>query len=195
MAEEITYKISRHAKERYAERIMGKDDKNDVQRFIVENEDKITNDITKMLQYGELIYQGKSNYQERKGQNLNVYLKGTWLILVGPKTNNVITLYKVDLKCGDDFNEEYISKMLEQINIANRNLEETKRKVEEEAAMYKELICEATVQINEYKAMIKNLENLCEGYKMIMDNNIVKNTQAYKDVTEVINTLLSKKEF
>ena len=85
--------------------------------------------------------------------------------------------------------------MLEQLNIANRNLEETKRKVEEEAAMYKELICEATVQINEYKAMIKNLENLCEGYKMIMDNNIVKNTQAYKDVTEVINTLLSKKEF
>ena len=62
----ITYNISKHCAERYAERIMGKED-NDVNRFIVLNEDKIKTDINKLISYGELIYQGKQSQKDGKG--------------------------------------------------------------------------------------------------------------------------------
>lgn len=57
MENTIKYTISKHCKERYAERIMGKEDV-DLNRFITLNEEKIQTDINKLISYGELIYQG-----------------------------------------------------------------------------------------------------------------------------------------
>ena len=57
------------------------------------------------------------------------------------------------------------------------------------------MISDAETQIKEYRTMIKNLEGLCEGYRTIVENNNVKVTQANKDVAEVVNTLIGKREF
>jgi hypothetical protein len=43
--------------------------------------------------------------------------------------------------------------------------------------------------------MIKNLEILNDAYKSIIDNNTVKVAQANREVAEVINTLVNKREF
>ena len=56
---DTTYTVSKHAKERYTERIMEKATSNEINTFLVQNEDKIINNINKMIQYGELIYTGK----------------------------------------------------------------------------------------------------------------------------------------
>ena len=51
----INYAISTHAKQRYAERIMGKEDI-DVNRFVTLNEDKIKTDINKMNEVRKIIW-------------------------------------------------------------------------------------------------------------------------------------------
>lgn len=188
------YKISRHAQERFAERIMGKDTKYDVNWFIVNNEDKIKTDINKMITYGQLIYTGKSQ-KSGKGKLVDVYLKDLWIVLVDEPSNNVVTLYKVDLGLGDEFNKTYTAKMIDRLNEDKANLEDVKLQVQTETDMYKELIEESTAQINEYKAMIKNLEELCSGYQMVIDNNGVKVAQANRKVADTINTFVNKTEF
>lgn len=192
----IEFTISKHATERYAERIMGKDNNGDINRFIASNEEKIRTDINKMLHYGQLIYTGTQTQKDGKNNGLvNVYLSGLWVILVNAKTNNVITLYKIDLGLDDDFNKAYVSKMVEKLNAYKGVLEETQQFVQNESNTYKRMITDAEYQIKEYKAMIKNLEELCSGYKLILDNNIVKVSSANRDVVEVLNTLIGKKEF
>lgn len=191
----IEYKISRHAQERYSERIMGKDDTIEINRFITLNEDKIKTDINKMIEYGELIYRGKSAAKNGKNNMLDVYLKDCWVVLVDKSAGVVVTLYKIDLELGDDFNKTYISKMLEKLNVSKAKLEEVKLQVYNETNMYSEMLHDAETQIKEYRSMIKNLEELSIGYKSIIDNNIVKETQANREVADVINTLISKKEF
>ena len=190
----VTYNISRHASERYAERIMGKED-NDVNRFIVLNEDKIKTDINKLISYGELIYQGKQSQKDGKGNVVDVYLNGCWIVLVDSRAKNVITLYKIDLGLGEDFNKAYVSKMMEKLNTYKEVLENTKQQVQEESNTYREMINDAETQIKEYRSMIKNLEELSIGYKSIIDNNCVKVAQANRDVVDVLNTLIGKKEF
>ena len=192
---ETDYKISKHCKERYAERLLNKDNANDINRFIVENEDKIKTDINKLISYGECIYVGKQSQKDGKGNVLNVYLKDTWVILVDIKAEVVITLYKIDLGCGDEFNLQYISKIMEKLNKCNENLMQTKLEVETETVMYKEMIDDAQAQINEYKSMIKNLEEMSAGYQSIIDNNRVKVSQANMEVANVVNTLIGKREF
>lgn len=195
---ENLYTISRHAMERYSERLMGKEENIDINRFITLNEDKIKTDINKMIQFGELIYTGKQ-YKSKDGKNANavvdVFLRDCWIVLADNKSKNVITLYKIDLGLDDEFNKIYISKMLERLSESKAALEETKKQVEAESNTYKEMIADAESEIKAYKSMIKNLEELCEGYKMIIDNNIVKVSKANRDVAHILNTMIGKKEF
>ena len=191
----IEYKISKHAKERYAERIMNKEDMNDINRFIAGNEEKIKMDINKLIHYGEMIYTGKQSTRDGKGNVIDVYLKNTWVILVDGKSEVVVTLYKIDLGLDDEFNKTYISKMMEKLNKSKEALDIVQSEVQVESDMYKEYIDDAETQIKEYKTMIKNLEELCEGYQTIIDNNVVKVSQAKKEITDTINTLIGKREF
>ena len=190
----IEYNISTHAKQRYAERIMGREDNCDINRYITLNESKIKTDINKMIAYGEMIYRGK---QQKNGKNnvIDVYLKDCWVVLVDTNAAVVITLYKIDLGLDDEFTKTYISKMIDKLNERKEILEEVKLQVYNESNMYTEMIHNAEAQIKEYRSMIKNLEGLCDGYKDIIDNNIVKENQANRDVVDVLNTLIGKKEF
>ena len=85
--------------------------------------------------------------------------------------------------------------MIDKLNERKEILEEVKLQVYNESNMYTEMIHNAEAQIKEYRSMIKNLEGLCDGYKDIIDNNIVKENQANRDVVDVLNTLIGKKEF
>ncbi len=191
----ITYNISAHAKQRYAERIMGKENEIDVNRFITLNEEKIKTDIHKLIHYGELIYTGKQSQKDGKGNVIDVYLKDCWVVLVDSRAKNVVTLYKIDLGLDEEFNKAYVSKMLEKLNSYKEVLENTKQQVQAESNMYREMIVDAETQIKEFRAMIKNLEELSVGYKTIVDNNNVKVAQANKDVADVVNTMIGKREF
>lgn len=191
----ITYNITKHASERYAERIMGKENETDVNRFITLNEEKIKNDIHKLIHYGELIYTGKQSQKDGKGNVIDVYLKDCWVVLVDNRAKNVVTLYKIDLGLDEEFNKAYVSKMMKKLNTYKEVLENTKQQVQAESNMYREMLADAETQIKEYRGMIKNLEELCVGYKTIVDNNNVKVAQANKEVAEVVNTMIGKREF
>lgn len=192
---DITYTVSKHAKERYTERIMEKATNNEIQTFIVQNEDKIISDINKMIQYGELIYTGKQTQKDNRTYNVEVYLNGLWVVITDVKSKNVITLYKIDLGVDDEFNQEYVNRMMEKFNEAKENLEAVTFEVEKENDSYKTMMEQNMAQINEYKSYIKNLEELNVGYKTIVDNNAVKIKMVSTEVTDVLNKLIGKKEF
>ena len=195
MMELTNYKISAHAEQRYTSRIMNKDDVNSINKFIIDNKDKIKTDINKMIEFGEVIYSGKQSQKDGKGKVLDVYLKDTWIVLVDNSSNTVVTLYKIDLGCGDEFNLQYIKKMKEKINQSKEKLVAVKSAVKEESDMYKEIIYNNTAQINEYKSYIKKTEELNRGYQSVIDNNIVKISQAEREVADIVNTLVNKREF
>ena len=192
---DMSFTVSKHAKERYAERIMNKEDLWDINYFVNQNEEKIIKDITKMLEYGEVIYSGKQKDNKGRENTVDVYRKDCWILLVDKCTKNVITLYKVDLGCGDDFNVEYVTRMVEKIHTAMDNVSKVQMEVLNESNMYREMIAKNNDQIAEYRTYIKNLEALNESYKQIIDNNVVKNSQANKELAEHVNTLIGKKEF
>lgn len=191
----VEYKISNHAMQRYAERIVGKEDNIDINRYVTLNEQKIKSDINKMITYGDLIYTGKQSQKDGKGNVVDVYLRNCWIVLVDGRDKNVITLYKIDLGLDDGFNQIYISKMIEKLNANKEVLADIQRQIQVESYTYRTMINEAEIQIKEYRSMIKNLEELCVGYKTIIDNNRVKVAQANRDVVGVLNTLIGKREF
>ena len=73
--------ISAHARQRFAERIMGKSDPLDVNLYIQTHGAKIEEDIAKMIEYGELIYTGKPVADTKNNNKTNVYLKDLWVVI------------------------------------------------------------------------------------------------------------------
>lgn len=187
-------KISQHAKERYAERIMDKDNKTDIAIFIANNEEKIRVDITKMIEYGQFLYSGKPIDLFNK-QPVEVYLNGTWIIIVDSRKSNVITLYSIDLGVGDDFNAQYIGKLLDKLNIAKKNLLDMKNSIETETNTYTALLNDNDVAIAEYKKIIKSLEQQNEGYRMMINTLQANVMIADKSVRDIVATLIGKKVF
>lgn len=194
-SDNITYTVSKHAKERYTERIMEKATANEINTFLVQNEDKIIGDINKMIQYGELIYIGKQVQKDGRSYNVEVFLNGLWVVITDVKSKNVITLYKIDLGVDEEFNLEYVDRMMQKFNDAKENLECVTTEVNHENDSYRTMIEQNTNMINEYKGYIKNLEELNVGYKTILANNSVKIKRAETEMTDILNKLIGKKEF
>lgn len=189
-----TLKVSNHAKERYSERIMDKDNKADMLVFIQKNEQKIKEDIFKMITYGELLYSGKPTVDYNK-QPVDIFLKDTWVVIVDITKQNVITLYSIDLGLGDEFNKQYIEKLLEKLKQAKERHEEALIGINTQIDTYNTIIKENVDQINEYRRIIKSLENQNQGYLEVIDNLRVENTAAERGVRDVIAVMTGKKVF
>ena len=189
-----TLKVSNHAKERYSERIMDKDNKADMLVFIQKNEQKIKEDIFKMITYGELLYSGKPTVDYNK-QPVDIFLKDTWVVIVDIAKQNVITLYSIDLGLGDEFNKQYIEKLLEKLKQAKERHEEALIGINTQIDTYNTIIKENVDQINEWRRIIKSLENQNQGYLEVIDNLRVENTAAERGVRDVISVMTGKKVF
>lgn len=189
---EVKVNLSQHSKERYAERIMDRDNKCDIRSFIAQNEEKIHTDIAKMVQYGTVIYTGKTNDDKR---TVKVYRCDTWLVLLGVDNSTVITLFKVDLGVGVEFDRQYIDKYTDIINKLQYGANGVRESVERRTSDYQEIIKNSEEEIAEYKRCIKNLEALVASYKETVSSLNAEVYVAESEVRRAVNKLLGKKTF
>lgn len=190
-----TLKFSVHSMQRYAERIMDKESKLEVNMFIQEHEEKIKTDITKMIQYGTLLYSGKPTSDIFDRRPVDIYQNGLWIIIVDRDRNNVVTLYSIDLGVGDEMNELYIGKLLEQLNTAKQNHEKIKADIDSEANMYKDIIAQNEAIIATYRKDIKELEKYNESLRDVIQGLQTKNTRAEREVRDIVAKMIGKKIF
>lgn len=183
--------ITQHCKERYAERIMGRDTRSDIAVYVAQNQEKIEEDINKMATYGEILYTG-----QLKDKNIvNVILNGTWVLLTDRDNKKAITLYKIDFGLGEEFNKGFIEKMLDKIQNAKTDYLDVLNEIDKERENYQKIIEESTMQINEYKWYINNLTAQIDGYKQIIAAEDAKKAQAENVIKTTIMELVCKKEF
>lgn len=188
--EEIRYNITNHAVERYAERMAGKSDITNMRIYINEHRSDINERINKLINYGELIFEGKI-----RDYPLNqVYYKDRWVVLVDPKTKNVITLYKIDL--GDEeVNELFTNKILNKIKEEQSVLCSVKEEVDKEVSELRDVIADNINEIEYSKRVIKSLEETNEGYSILIKNANLKVEKQNKKVTDLVETLIARKQF
>lgn len=182
--------ISNHAQQRYAERIMDRDSKGDVAVYIANNKDKIDSDINKMIEFGEKIYSGKLE----KGANLtDVYLKDTWVILTDPNSKKVITLYKIDLGVGPDFNDQYVQMLLSKLKEEQKVSELKKIECDGVITELKEQIQENAKTVNEYRTLANQLVQANANMEAVISDYEEQKYIAETNVRNIVSILVGKK--
>ena len=130
----MTINITKHAEQRYAERIMQYDSKDKVEQYVAANHDVIRERLTKLLDSAEEIYTGSTR---DKGES-TVLIKDRWVLIVNKKKNSLITLYKVQVVTDDedDFNDLYFAHMIGNIRARIREYETLTCVTEDEIAAH-----------------------------------------------------------
>lgn len=187
----MEYIISQHAKERYAERIMNKTHPTDISIYTNDNSEKINSDINKMIEYGELIYSGKNE----NDQITDIYLKDLWIILIDKNKAKVITLFKIDLGVGEDFDKEFIRRNLDKLVKAKEEYLKAVEDIEKENDNYSNLIVDNEKLIKRYRGIVKQLETQNSAYKDVISSLKVNKEIASKKVNNIIAVLIGKKSF
>lgn len=190
--EPTNLKVSQHVKERYAERIMERDSKTSVAEFVATQEQKIIQDIRKMVEFGTVIYEGRS-FGENNNQVTQVYLNGTWVVIVDPKSEKIVTLYSIDLGVGKEFNELYIGKMLALLEEAKKEQEEQVKVIDDSMVEYRKLIEQNDIEIAESRKIIRSLEEQNASYKQLIESSVLNKELAEKEVRYIIGKLIGKK--
>ena len=159
--------ITKHAEERYTERLMDYTDKQDIAMYIAQNKDLIAKRITKMVEYGELIYEGKI----RDGNYVKVILKDNWVVLLDRKGDKVITLYKISLiKDDDEFNKLFVGKMKEKISDIKSRQIKAKEQTSKKKQVYLDGINENKQRIKEYETLILELRKSNAAHQEEIDH-------------------------
>lgn len=185
--------ISKHAKERYAERIMDRDSQTDIVVFIRDHEDKIQQDIEKMIEYGTLLYEGPSVKDPKK--TVGVTINGSWVVIWDTKEFVVITLYCIDLGVGDDVNKSFIAHALMQIDTAKHELAETERYIADSTAAYQKIIDDSEASLAQYRKRVKELEAHITGCRQMIQSMSVDIKIADDKVREAVEVLIGRQRF
>ena len=162
--------ITEHAKKRFAERIMEKDSALDINKFISEHQLEIQERIEKMIKFGTSIYKGKL----RDYNITEIFINGSWAIILDKDLRKVITLYKIDLGCSEELNEAYVSEMMNKILLTKEQYEEKKQQNQENNQQLSNSIKDYQNKIKELKKMINDYQKCIDGMDMIISNNAVE---------------------
>ena len=158
--------FTEHVLERYVERTMNKTG-NEIKQFLAQNEEQVKQQILKLYQYSEPFWYGKNKEHNYSYFRIN---KNGWLIVIDKNKTKLITLYKIDLGLGENFNKQYISEMIQFVEKANIEIENAKSK-------YNDEVIENNNVIDELKQQNKLLQSQ-------IDNNqaTIKILESQKDV-------------
>lgn len=178
---------------------MNKDERSDIAVYVARNQEKIENDINTMMQYSELLYTGflrdRSDEAIRDKKEVRVYLCGTWVLLVDKLNNKIITLYKIDLKVGEEFNKQFVAAKKIAIDEAKAKVDEVAESYCQYRNQYREIIQECDSKIAEYKNAIAKLTNQKQAYQALIDNSDIEVKEANEALKTQIMELVCKREF
>lgn len=183
--------ITQHCKERYAERIMGYNTNNEIRTFIAQNSEKIQQDLEKMVEFGTNIYTGKL----RDKNIVNVYLNNTWVLLTDKEDMKAITIYKIDLKAGEDLNKEFISRQLSKLSQAKEEYAKQEAEKDRVIADIIEEIEKNSVSIKEHKETIRTLEDLNSSLTDVSRNLKAELYEAESVIKQCVADLVCKRCF
>ena len=158
--------ITTHALERYCERIMDKD-KKDIPVYVTQNKDKIEAWITKLYENSEYVCSGKIKDNNISHYHIN---NDGWVLVLDIGRDKIVTLYKIDLDVGSEFNKEYIGKIKERLKEGYGVVKATETALREANSERDNQIRENNYEISVLK---KNTQLLEESNRLLTQEKIV----------------------
>ncbi|HLO11103.1 MAG TPA: hypothetical protein VK190_02480 [Pseudoneobacillus sp.] len=140
--------VSEHCKERYVERIKGITEKLEIKQYLVDNGERIVDNINKMFEFSNFIFKGQIG-----GDKItrNFYIKDDTIFVTDTASSCIITLYKVDFGFPEDATKAAIKSLI-------REIEDLNTKIESEKLIIGEFTAVKQLELENIDSEIKNVQ-------------------------------------
>lgn len=191
----VKINITKHAFDRYAERILGYTDQFAARQYVNANEEKVTEDINKLFSFSTLLWTGQINGDK---STKNYYLKDNIILVTDTSNTALITLYRIDFGFSNEIDRIISEKLLEEILELQNKLSERKMAVAETAEIKKAelsnieselFILKNQVKLLEFKRQAKDSE-----IKVLFNDVEIVSKQIEVKALKLCNSLEYKKE-
>ena len=146
--------LTRHVKQRYCERILHIA-QSEVKPYMVQNDERITADITKMLEYAILFWTG----QIFEYATTEYWLNGDVVMLVSTDSaKSLITLFRVNFGFPEDVNKSTLKGLIAEKNKAEKKRNKAEQTVEQRTTPIRNELMDVEEQLGHLKAQIEALE-------------------------------------
>lgn len=183
--------VKNHFFERYCERILLMEDKNEIKQYIVQNKDRLTKDCQAMFEHSEYIYSG----QLWDNITRNYYIRDNIILVVDTTKTALITLFRCDFGFGDKSNKAIVDNLKEEI----RNKQDVLSEEEEEIKTFIEnkehdlsLIEKQMRLLDEQKLLMVQRRDMI---KKEIDSQKMKKNIIQKDIDKLALTLCSSMDY
>lgn len=183
--------FTKHVLTRYVERIENKFGTENV-TFVAQNEDRIKERLLKLYESAEEIYEGKLR---EHGAAKFFFNKNGWLVITDIQKQKLITVYKCDLKLGEELNKLFWNKAISKINTFKELKEKEEFSNFEKTEQLNTEINSNKSKINEYKSIINQLENEIKILEEEKQVGQAKVASIDLDIKNTIEALVCKKVF
>ena len=185
-------KISEHAKKRYIERINKKEGQ-EAERFATTNGEMVEEHLTKLFENATLVYSGAS-FIDNQGK-VDVLLKDTWILIYDNRKDTLVTIYSIDLGIGKEFNEQYVSGLLERISLLNSKREDEIKRLNTIIERLDVEISEDEAVIQQLRKQIKERDEAIEYNKRLKKIRMEEVEQSGQELRDLVGILIKKKVF
>lgn len=183
--------FTQHVLERYVERTMNKSG-NEIKQFLAQNLDQVKEQILKLYQYSEPFWYGKNKDHNYTYFRIN---KNGWVIVIDKNKTKLVTLYKIDLGLGEEFNKEYIMAMTEKIRQEMQDIDNNRSSYETKIKENDEVINDLKSHNNLLQSQIKVNNDTIELLQKSSDLDLQKISIKEQELKAQIEKFIGAKMF
>lgn len=182
--------ISKHAKERFVERILGIP-KEEVKSYLAKNESIVEEHILEMYTYSEKIWSG----QLFGNITRNYYLRDDIVIVVDTNDQCIVTVFYVDFGLTRDGNRRLVKVLLEEKEQIEKDLEKVNQSIQEEIAICSVELEQVESEISLLKSRLEGLTMKRDAIKMMIEGADAKKNDLNDRIDTIMKMICSSIEF
>jgi hypothetical protein len=189
--ENMNLRITEHAKERYAERIAGRDNKLDAKSYVATNGEKIVSDLTEMVERGKEAYRGPLGPNKKPTV---ILIQGTWLLVMSPD-NALITLFKKDLGLSEKLNQMAMEEVAGAIAKRRAAIEAIEEENQDRLEQIADDLDYSEARAKEHRKLAKELDDYAEALRKERLTLQAKENDARADFTNFMDNFVGERYF
>lgn len=181
--------ITKHAKRRYVERILGITTRNEVLEYVAKNSERIEEYVKTLYEYADFIWKGQI------GDNItrNYFLKDDIIIVTDTQNTAIITLYKVDYGFPEKTNLKIAKDLKSEIarltNKYNKEIEKSKNKIDRKELELQNTELEIKSLENQIKLLKEKQDLLKNEIKCLKNNGQLINEEIKRNTILLVNSI------
>jgi len=183
--------VRNHFLERYCERILNMEDKNEIKQYIVQNRDRLISECLKMFEHAEYIYSG----QLWDNVTRNYYIRDNIILVTDTNNSALITLFRCDFGFPEKTNRSIVQDLKDEIRVKQDEL----KNVEDEISIFIEQkqyeLDVIEKQLNIIEDQKKLLEQKRDLIKSEMNSERSKKFIIMKEIDKLALTLCSSMDY